>query len=103
MEPRARASIIAAADDDDEIDAAKESNMMDKTRLPSEDTETGSNRTRDPLNWFGILVPSALRTAQSRFKYVVADLVPALASISKDMREVEIEVRRARKRMKKAI
>ena len=77
--------------------------MMDDTRPSSEDTETGSNMARDPLNWFGILVPPALRTSQSNFKNAVADLVPALASTSKEMGEVEIEVRRARKRITKAV
>ncbi len=77
--------------------------MMDGTLPPSKDTEAGSCITRDPLHWFGILVPPALRTSQSNFKDAVANLVPALASISKEMREVEIEVRRARKRMRKAV
>ena len=76
---------------------------MDNTQLFSEDAESGSNMTRDPLNWFGILVPPALRTSQSNFKDAVADLIPALASISKEMSEVEIEIRRARKRIRKAV
>lgn len=77
--------------------------MMGDNRPSSKDTETGSKLTRDPLKWFGILVSPTLRTSQSNFKDVVSDLVPALASVSKEMREVEIEVRRVRKRMKKAI
>ena len=76
---------------------------MDNTQLPSEDAESASNMTRDPLNWFGILVPPALRTSQSNFKDAVADLIPALASISKEISEVEIEIRRARKRIRKAV
>lgn len=76
---------------------------MDDTRPPSEDKEAGSNMSRDPLDWYGILVPPALRTTQRNFKDAVANLVPALASISKEMREVEIEVRRARKRIQKAV
>lgn len=77
--------------------------MMDDTLPPSEDTESGSKMSRDPLNWFGILVPPALRTSQSNFKDAVSDLIPSLASTSKEMREVEIEVRRARKRIRKAV
>ena len=84
------------------MDTAKESMMMDGTLPPSKDEETGPCITHDPLNWFGILVPPALRTSQSSFKDAVANLVPALASISKEMKEVEIEVRRARKRLRKA-
>lgn len=77
--------------------------MNDETRPVPKGTETGSSMTRDPLNWFGILVPSTLRASQRNFKDAVADGIPALASVAKEMRAVEIEVRRARKRIKKAI
>lgn len=103
QEPKAQESVLGSDDDDDEVDTAKESTVMDNTQLFSEDAESGSNMTRDPLNWFGILVPPALRTSQSNFKDAVADLIPALASISKEMSEVEIEIRRARKRIRKAV
>ena len=77
--------------------------MNDETRPVPKGTETGSSMTRDPLNWFGILVPSTLRASQRNFKDAVTDGIPALASVAKEMRAVEIEVRRARKRIKKAI
>ena len=76
--------------------------MIDDTQTPLVDTKGGLNTTRDPLNWFGILVPPSLRASQSSFKVGVADLIPVLACISKEMREVEIEVRRTRKRIRKA-
>ena len=76
--------------------------MMNDSLTPSEDTETGLKMARDPLYWFGILVPPTLRTSQSNFKDAASDVVPELANISKEMREVEIEVRRARKRIRKA-
>ncbi|KAK0510077.1 hypothetical protein JMJ35_007471 [Cladonia borealis] len=56
----------------------------------------------DPLNWFGILVPPGLRASQSNFQSAVIDIIPALASTTNEMKEVEIEVRRARKWLKKA-
>lgn len=61
-----------------------------------------SGLPRDPLNWFGILVPPALRASQNSFKRAVIDIIPALASTTNEMKEVEIEVRRARKWLKKA-
>ena len=61
-----------------------------------------SSLPRDPLNWFGILVPPALRASRSNFQSAVIDIIPALASTTNDMKEVEIEVRRARKWLKKA-
>ncbi|KAL9138234.1 MAG: hypothetical protein Q9175_000560 [Cornicularia normoerica] len=103
---RMKASAQDAEDDeddaDDEVDTAKESTIMDDTRAPFEVRESRSKKTRDPLNWFGILVPPALRTSQSSFKDAVAGPIPTLASILKEMREVEIEVKRARKRIWKA-
>lgn len=57
----------------------------------------------NPLNWFGILVPQALRAAQSNFQGAVTRNVPELASITKEMKEVEIEVRRTRKKLRKAV
>lgn len=102
LEPKAQGSALSS-DDNYEVDTANELTSMDDTRPPSEDKEAGSNMARDPLDWYGILVPPALRTTQRNFKDAVANLVPALASISKEMREVEIEVRRARKRIQKAV
>ena len=77
--------------------------MTGQTSPPPKGTETVSNATQDSLKWFGILVPPTLRASQSNFKDAVADLIPALASVSKEMTEVELEVRRARKRLRKAV
>lgn len=55
--------------------------------------------TSDPLKWFGILIPPALRSAQKGFQRAVVDVVPALASVMHEMKEVEDEVRKTRERM----
>lgn len=55
----------------------------------------------DPLKWFGILSPPALRSSQANFKVAVRDCVPRLASTVNEMKVVEIEVRRARKKLGK--
>jgi hypothetical protein len=55
----------------------------------------------DPLRWFGILVPPALRTAQSSFVSAVEDSVPTLANIARGLRSQEIEIGRVRKQIKK--
>lgn len=68
----------------------------------SQDVEQGPQSVRDPLRWFGILVPPALRASQSSFKSAAINDVPSLASIMKEMNEVEIEIRRARKKLRKA-
>lgn len=57
---------------------------------------------RDPLNWFGILVPPTLRKAQGSFKSALDDVVPAMATVVVQMRQIEIEIRRTRKKILKA-
>ena len=57
--------------------------------------------SRDPLNWFGILVPPALRESQQSFMRAATANIPALASTVKEMREMESEIRRVRKKLRK--
>lgn len=54
-----------------------------------------------PLRWFGILVPPALRTAQSTFASAVEGPIPQLASLVKDLRKQEVDIARLRKQIKK--
>ncbi|KAJ1335594.1 coiled-coil domain-containing protein 115 [Microdochium nivale] len=56
----------------------------------------------DPIRWFGLMTPMALRQAQSHGIRAVEHVVPRLATVSAEMAELEIEVRRARKRRAKA-
>ncbi|KAK4241693.1 hypothetical protein C8A03DRAFT_30136 [Achaetomium macrosporum] len=56
----------------------------------------------DPLRWFGILTPLALRQAQGHAIKAVEEIIPRLATLSVEMAAVELEVRRARKRRAKA-
>jgi len=48
--------------------------------------------TRDPITWFGILAPSALRQSQSHFTRLVEDQIPDLLSIESKMRRVEGQI-----------
>lgn len=61
-----------------------------------------TKRSRDPLRWFGVLTPQALRNAQASSVKAVQDIIPRLVSVNSEMVEVEIEVRRARKKRAKA-
>ncbi|KAK2004922.1 hypothetical protein LX36DRAFT_239116 [Colletotrichum falcatum] len=69
-----------------------------------EDEKTTKHRKKsnDPLRWFGILAPLPLRQAQTLSIQAVQDIIPRLASVDAEMKDVEIEVRRARKRRAKA-
>jgi hypothetical protein len=67
---------------------------------PKEKIKT-TKKSNDPLKWFGILVPPALRTAQSAFINAVETPIPQLATLARDMRMQEIEIGRVRKQIKK--
>jgi hypothetical protein len=71
---------------------------------PSTGTEEDKKASRlvDPLRWFGVLVPPALRTAQSEFICAMEDSIPRLASVGRDLRGQEIEIGRLRKQIKKS-
>lgn len=60
-----------------------------------------SSKFVDPLRWFGILVPPALRTAQSTFTSAVEGPILQLATIARDLRTQEMEIGRMRKQIKK--
>ena len=51
---------------------------------------------RDPLNWYGILVPQALRQAQACFTAGVETSIPQLLNTSAAMRELETSISKLR-------
>lgn len=57
---------------------------------------------KDPLRWFGLFTPASLRLAQGQAVEIVEDLLPRIASIDAEMGQVEIQVRRAKKKRSKA-
>lgn len=70
---------------------------------PTESAKTTNDtqKLHDPLKWFGVLVPPSLRSSQAQFKSAVIDAMPALVNVDTEMKEVEIEIRRARKKLGK--
>ncbi|KAL9102678.1 MAG: hypothetical protein Q9163_002200 [Psora crenata] len=64
--------------------------------------QTNPQTRSDPLHWFGVLVPSALKACQLDFKAVLS-YVPTIANVATEMKSVEIEVRRTRKRLSKVL
>lgn len=74
----------------------------DTNSAENEDGPEKKSNKRDPLRWFGILTPMALRAAQSQSIKAVDDIIPRLVSVNAEMQHVEIEVRRARKKRAKA-
>ena len=80
----------------------EDANVEPAPELPIDrESETLKSKSKkvytDPLLWFGTLVPPVLRTAQSEFKFAVMEQVTQLATITRKMEDVEIEIRRLRK------
>ena len=73
----------------------------DQDTTPS-DKETRVPLPSDPLKWFGILVPQALRSSQASFCAAVDEAVAHAANAAKNMRSTEAEIRKLRKEMRKA-
>ncbi len=48
---------------------------------------------RDPLRWFGMFVPPALRSAQISFSRAISEVIPTLASVAGDLSLCEKEIR----------
>lgn len=57
---------------------------------------------KDPIRWYGLFAPPALRSAQANAVQAVQDIIPRLVSVNAEMLDVEIQVRRARKKRAKA-
>jgi coiled-coil domain-containing protein 115 len=51
-----------------------------------------ANTTKDPLRWYGILVPPALRTAKSTFLQAVSSDIPSLINVMNSMRALEDQI-----------
>jgi len=94
-------------DSDKKSESAEQAQARENHQEPSSSDGTASSRSKqsslvkDPLKWFGILVPPTLRTAQSQFIAAVQGPLPQLATTLKEMRRMESEIGRLRKTIKK--
>ncbi|GJC86588.1 hypothetical protein ColLi_09426 [Colletotrichum liriopes] len=96
-----------ASGDADEAprDGAEETTSSDEVKgemKAEEERAKNQRKSNDPLRWFGILAPLPLRQAQTLSVQAVQDIIPRLVSVDAEMKDVEIEVRRARKRRAKS-
>ncbi|KAK3711897.1 hypothetical protein LTR37_009415 [Vermiconidia calcicola] len=77
---------------------------------PNPDTKDGESSKpkskpsleADPLRWFGILIPPALRVSQASFATAVDEVVAESVNAAKRMRECEVEIRKVRKEVRRA-
>jgi coiled-coil domain-containing protein 115 len=56
---------------------------------------------KDPIRWYGFSVPSSLRVAQAQFTTVVEIPVPRILKVTQEMRQLENEIGRLRKTIRK--
>lgn len=57
---------------------------------------------QDPLHWFGILVPRELRSVKMSFSSALEAPIVEAANLGRELRQIEAEIRGARKAVKKA-
>eukprot|EP00918_Siedleckia_nematoides_P027596 GHVU01059493.1.p1 GENE.GHVU01059493.1~~GHVU01059493.1.p1 ORF type:complete len:110 (-),score=8.45 GHVU01059493.1:117-446(-) len=83
-----------------------ETTVDEKAASEKSDAEVGKSMSSqdkcvhpDPIRWFGILVPPALRAAQSFFVSSVEDSVPRLIELGRDLRVQEIRIGRLQKQI----
>ncbi|KAG9800875.1 hypothetical protein KCU95_g233, partial [Aureobasidium melanogenum] len=68
----------------------------------ADDKESAQKKVRDPIHWYGILVPPSLRSSQNSFKSAIQDPVVEAANSAQALRHVNMEIRKLRKDIKKA-
>ncbi|KAG9853642.1 hypothetical protein KCU98_g2888, partial [Aureobasidium melanogenum] len=68
----------------------------------ADDKEPTQKKVRDPIHWYGILVPPSLRSSQNSFKSAIQDPVVEAVNSAQALRHVNMEIRKLRKDIKKA-
>ncbi|KAH0375850.1 hypothetical protein KCU92_g10038, partial [Aureobasidium melanogenum] len=74
----------------------------ENTSEKAHDKESTQKKVRDPIHWYGILVPPSLRSSQNSFKSAIQDTVVEAANSAQALRHVNMEIRKLRKDIKKA-
>lgn len=87
-------------DDHGETTASFQASSKSPKSEPASDTKRKSAKqkphTSDPIQWYGILVPPSLRSAQKSFTKAVESSLPELASVMVEMQSAEKEISRLR-------
>ncbi|KAL6850990.1 hypothetical protein ACO1O0_008116 [Amphichorda felina] len=103
----AAAATAAAETDEDEDKGEDDSGDKDGEEDVAGDAANGDEKKEEPskpvnpLRWFGILAPMPLRNAQGLSVETIEQVVPRLVTVNAEMLNLEIEVRRARKKRAK--
>ncbi|KAH9210769.1 hypothetical protein DL95DRAFT_370533 [Leptodontidium sp. 2 PMI_412] len=81
----------------------KEGKDEEPPKVTNQQDNKSNTQNPDPLRMFGFSIPSALRTAQSSSIQLVESSIPRLATVSLQMRALEIQIRRTKKYRAKAL
>lgn len=81
-------------------------NITTRTSQEAEEEKHGKSKGQkesfsDPLRWFGILVPPALRSAQTDFAIAVEGPIERIVNLTRQMHQLEHDISRIRKSIKK--
>lgn len=87
--------------DPDEEEPSKEQEEQDTSESTSHQ-DKAQKKPRDPLHWYGILVPPALRASQKSFISAIESPLIEAANSAQALRLVAVEIRKLRKDIKKA-
>lgn len=89
-------------DSEDDATNEKSADSQEQDKQADEKQRKDRSNKDDPLRWFGIFTPMPLRTAQTQSIEAIEQVIPQLVTTSQKMLNLEIEVRRARKKRAKA-
>jgi hypothetical protein len=91
--------IADAVSPNDEPTSSRFANALPTTAKPSSPSSTKikpAPSNRDPLSWYGILIPPLLRQAQASFISAVESSIPQLLNTSASMHDLEARVTKLR-------
>jgi hypothetical protein len=87
-----------SSDEKEQENKAEEREHEDKP----DDKEKAHNKVRDPIHWYGILVPPSLRSCQKSFISAIDDPIIHAANSAQALHRIDIDIRKLRKDIKKA-
>ena len=75
-------------------------NVAEEDEKKSRENEEPTKEVADPLRWFGVLIPQALRQAQQSFRSAVMEDMEKVLNVRLEMAELEQEIRDRRQEIK---
>lgn len=92
---------------DDRMQASRRVKVADDTKVSviiESSAKDGQSDAKvvDPIKWFGMMTPPALKASQASFIRVVGDSIPNLINLVSEIKTMEISIGRLQKSLKKS-